>query len=155
LPQARYTIDTSSFIRIEELDGANVLRIWDRLLGPSLAGRLRICEQVLRELSRKDQSEAYRQVLSARDAVLIPPDVQDGTELQRLHDDVWSRFPRMSRPNRGESRADPWIIALARLEQLIVVTEEARRGNRMPAACAFYGVECITLEKLIRREGLT
>lgn len=56
--------------------------------------------------------------------------------------------------------ADPWIIAVALAEKLTVVTLEKRHGNldanqptrkvKVPDVCDALGVECLTLNELLR-----
>ena len=70
-----------------------------------------------------------------------------------------------SKPDRLDPNADPWVIALALAVRenkrmfnqeyvCIIITEESkRRHNGIPAVANHYGIECINLIELFRREG--
>jgi Domain of unknown function (DUF4411) len=56
---------------------------------------------------------------------------------------------------RGGRNADPFIIARASIAGCPVVTMEIFRENaaKIPNICRHFGVECLTLEQFMEREG--
>jgi len=58
---------------------------------------------------------------------------------------------------KGIYGADPFVIALAKVEDLIVVTGERATNNlakpKIPDVCNDMGIECINILDLMRREG--
>ena len=55
----------------------------------------------------------------------------------------------------GRPVADPFVIAKAKIEDAIVVTEELFKENaaKIPNVCEYFDVECINLEDFMQREG--
>ena len=65
-------------------------------------------------------------------------------------------YQRLVEDRKGTYGADPFVIALAKVEDLIVVTGEKASGNlakpKIPDVCADMGIECINILDLMRRE---
>ena len=59
----------------------------------------------------------------------------------------------------GSSSADPFVIALAKMQKHVLVTEErwtnSPKKTKIPNVCAHYGVPYIPVLELIRREKWT
>jgi hypothetical protein len=72
--------------------------------------------------------------------------------------EVVARFPQFV-PERSPDGiwADPYVIALAKVDNLVVVTGEKKAAPNakphIPNVCDALGVECIPLLHLFRREG--
>ena len=79
--------------------------------------------------------------------------------------DVTARFPNLAKPGKFGPAADPFVVALAHLEdrrrsrsllqqesRCVVVTDE-RRPHGIPVACKPYNLTCVTLVDLFDREG--
>lgn len=67
--------------------------------------------------------------------------------------------PGMSKATGWKTRADPYIVALAEMENYVVVCDETaqhRPSRKIPGVCASRGVRCITLNEfaaLLKKEG--
>lgn len=59
----------------------------------------------------------------------------------------------------GNSSADPFVIALAKRNNHVLVTQEkwtnSTKRTKIPNVCAHYGITYITVLELIRREKWT
>lgn len=55
----------------------------------------------------------------------------------------------------GRPIADPFVIARAKIEGAVVVTEEVYKENgaKIPNVCEHFGIECINLEDFMTKEG--
>jgi Domain of unknown function (DUF4411) len=66
-------------------------------------------------------------------------------------------YQRLVEDRKGTYGADPFVIALAKVEDLIVVTGERATNNlnkpKIPDVCNDMGIECINILDLMRREG--
>ncbi len=66
-------------------------------------------------------------------------------------------YQRLVEERKGTYGADPFVIALAKVENLIVVTGEKATNNiakpKIPDVCNDMGIECINILDLMRREG--
>lgn len=74
---------------------------------------------------------------------------------------VQARFPGLKDPKAEYEEADAYVIALAKLRDGIVVTQETsaaeknkpKRTHFIPDVCRELGLPCISLLGLMRREG--
>ncbi|HEY2344221.1 MAG TPA: DUF4411 family protein [Chthoniobacteraceae bacterium] len=74
---------------------------------------------------------------------------------------IQARFPGLKDPKAEFEEADAYVIALAKLRDGIVVTQETsaaektrpRRTHFIPDVCRELGLSCISLLGLMRREG--
>lgn len=69
---------------------------------------------------------------------------------------VLARFPRLVGERKLRTSADPFVIALARVEGLPLVTDEKPTGSanrpNIPDVCAAFGIECLGVLDLIKAE---
>ncbi len=116
-------------------------------------GRLMASDEVLRELERKDDGahawvKAHPQMLVALDS-----------EVERHVRDIMQRYPRLVDTKKGRSVCDPFVIALARLRNLTVITAENATGKvevpRIPDVCGDLGIPCIRMLEFFRQQGWT
>jgi hypothetical protein len=74
---------------------------------------------------------------------------------------IQARFPGLKDPKAEFEEADAYVIALAKLREGIVVTQETsaaeknkpKRTHFIPDVCRELGLPCISLLGLMRREG--
>lgn len=87
--------------------------------------------------------------------VPLTPDLQTGGAA------IESNYPDLMDPKGLHESADAYVIALARLRDGIVVSQETsaaekhkpKKGHYIPDVCRELGVPCINLLGLMRREG--
>ena len=114
-------------------------------------GEILIIDEVFRELERKDD-EFYKWV-KQRDAMIV----SIGEEVQRHVVDIVAKHPRLVDTKKNRSACDPWVIALARVRGLTVVTGEKATGNlkkpKIPDVCRNLGVPCLEIVDFFREQG--
>jgi hypothetical protein len=110
-------------------------------------------DEVLFELSQKDDA-VYEWARTNR-AMFVPLD----EEIQQATTEILGRFPRLVGAMRDRNRADPFVIALAKVKQATVVTGEKNIGTpdrpRIPTVCNHFGIGHRSLLQLIREKGWT
>ena len=83
--------------------------------------------------------------------------VQLEDEIQSSATEILARFPQLVNTRRSRSVADPFVIALARVKELTVVTAERASGSpqkpRIPDVCADVGVRCVPLLGMFKELG--
>lgn len=150
----KYSLDTSAI-----LDG------WRRYYPPDVfpplydwlaeliaSGDLRASEEVLHELEKKD--DAVHGWVRTRVDLFVPTD----EAVQREAMKVLANHKKLidTRPRR--SSADPFVIAVAKLNDAVVVTGELATNSlkrpNIPDVCDAMGLESTNLLGLCRREGL-
>lgn len=147
-----YSIDTSAF-----LDGwiryyaPDVFpSFWDRFDGLLNGGATLVSSQVQVELAEQDDGAA--DWLADHPACLREID-----EVFDLARQISEQFPGWA--DRKRNGADPFVIALAEMNGLRVITGERLTGAtnprkvRIPDVCLQRGVACGSLLDLIRAEG--
>ncbi len=143
-----YAIDTSALVRLEELKDA--ASIWPNVFALILDQRAKTVAFVMDELVRINANAANR--LKQYRADFVYQEVGDlVSEASRLI----NRYPKMSRPRARRTVADPWVIALAQVEGMIVVTcELSNRATHIPDVCDKEGLKCIDLQNFVKAEKL-
>ena len=160
--QACYCTDTSALIELHATYGSDVfVSLWQNVAGLVKEGRLMAPREVLREIEKKDDDllkwvKKHRKIFRE----------QEIEQIQRAQE-ILSHFPKLIDPAKEIPDADPFVVALAIIEntkrqdtlfkgQCIVVTQEkSSRGTRpkIPDVCQHYGIECISVAGLFRKEG--
>jgi len=125
--------------------------LWEGIDELIVSGDLRASEEVLFEIERKDD-EVYEWARHRSD-LFVPID----ESIQNVVTEILAQHPRLIDTRRGRSSADPFVVALARQNSSIVLTDEQPSGRenrpRIPDVCSAYGVEWDNLLGLIRRQG--
>lgn len=85
------------------------------------------------------------------------------TPLQLEATAIQQRYPELVDVKGGYESADPWVIAMAKLNNWTVVSQETSVSEKrrpakhyyIPDVCRDLGVACINLLGLMRKEGWT
>jgi predicted nucleic acid-binding protein len=142
-----YAIDTSALVRLEERRDA---KIWPKFFALISEHRVKTVTFVMDELVRTSATtvtrlKAYRNDFVYRDMGDL---VSEASRLINL-------YPKMSRPRSRRTVADPWVIALAQVEGMTVVTcELSNPAIHIPDVCKREGVDCRDLDFFITTEKL-
>ena len=125
--------------------------VWDRLDDLIADGSLRATEEVLTELERKDD-EVFTWARQRSDLF-----VAIDARIQIAVSEILASHERLLDTRANRSAADPFVIALAQIEQCAVVTGERATGSltrpHIPDVCIDLGVPSMTLLQLLRAEG--
>lgn len=151
----RYVVDSSSWITIEGHSAQN--RILSRVGELIEAGRVIVPPEVWAEL---EVAECRGWLEQYKERLVV--NRSNDVDYLMLGGRIAHRFPAMAsaRIRRSRERADPWVIALAAVTTslgviAVVVADETinRRPNRkIPTACAAFGVQCLSLFDMLKRE---
>jgi len=127
--------------------------LWSHLEAMIKTGELLSPDEVLLELGQKD--DEIHKWAKANSTMFVPLD----EEIQNATQEILSRFPRLVGAMKGRNRADPFVIALAKVKVATVVTGERSSGTqdrpRIPNVCDQFGISHRTLLQLIRDKGWT
>jgi predicted nucleic acid-binding protein len=150
-----YVIDTSALLDgwVRNYPPDVFPSLWSHLEEMIKAQELLAPDEVLLELSQKD--DEVHQWAKVNSAMFVPldEDVQSATQ------EILIQFPRLVGAMKDRNRADPFVIALARIRNADVVTGEKSSGTgdrpRIPNVCDHFGIGHRTLLQLIRDKGWT
>lgn len=143
--QPVYCFDTSAFIHLKkEYRRATFVSLWGDLEHLVTARRVVAPREVLRELEVKDDDlSKWAKKLYSELFIELNEEQQDKVK------EVLRDYPRLVDPLKTIPEADPFVISLAYLDGLIVVTRETPNNPgptgspSIPDVCAGIGVECI------------
>ena len=149
----KYSIDTSALLegwrRFYPPDVFPAL--WEKLEELIESGELRATEEVFHEIERKDD-ELHKWVRDHAN-MFIPLDEQ----IQIAVLEILQDHKRLLDTRKNRSGADPFVIALAKLEACTVVTNERATNSEnkpnIPDVCSALGIRAINLLELIREQG--
>ena len=143
-----YLIDTSSLANVGDGTSASSDRwhVIDRLIAE---GRLKTVHQVFNELKAVDP-EAHRRLKPRKKAMVVR---SNRVGLMKMTGVIAHRHPSMAHPRSRKDRADPYVVAAAKLNGFCVVTDEStRRKGHMPSVCDAEEVAHCCLEDLLAKE---
>jgi len=148
----KYSIDTSSILHAwrRAYPPEAFPSFWDKIHGLIDRGDLRASQTVFMDLERKDD-EVLKWGKDHSD-LFVPID----DEIQRVVSEIVGQFPGLVDVARTRSQADPFVIALAEIENCTVVTNELASGKpgkpKIPDVCRSLQIPCIPILELITRE---
>lgn len=149
----RYSIDTSSI-----LDGwrryypPDVFpKLWEKLDELINKGELKATEEVLAELEKKD--DEVHEWAKKRPQLFVPINM----EIQQIVSDILENYERLADTRKNRTSADPFVIALAQINNACVVTGEHPTNNiekpNIPDVCRIMRIHYINFLSLIREQG--
>lgn len=150
---AKYVIDTCSLTKMRHTYPKDLFESAWAKLDELVKNRVVIsAEDVLAELSAFD--DEILKWAQGQENFFYPLD----NDVQKLATEILGDYPELLDLKKNKSSADPFVIATAKLNSCSVVTEEKPSNSatkkKIPDVCNAVGVECITIIKMFRREGL-
>jgi hypothetical protein len=142
-----YAVDTSSWLNVDSLPNSE--DAWVAIQRLIKDGRLFTCQQVLVELH---DDPIYLARIKPFERALLAGGGRNNDPLYLLQvGKITHDFPAMSKATSSKTPADPYIIALAKMEGYVVVADEGtRRINRkIPGACQRLKIRCILISQMI------
>jgi hypothetical protein len=147
-----YSLDTSGFLdawlRHYPIDVFPT--VWDRLSVAVEKGVLFVSDEVLRELEKKD--DGAHSWIKARPAMVVPFESKIEAAVIRL----MTNYPRLVDSKKGRSGGDPFVIAVAMVKGLTVISGENASGKldspKIPDVCKDMGISCIRILDFFREQ---
>ena len=126
--------------------------LWEKLEEMIDSVRLIATEEVFFELSKKDD-ELFSWA-KKHSKMFIPID----ENIQGVLTGIINNYPGLIDVKRNRSGADPWVIALAQIENCCVITGEHKSSNsntkpHIPDVCDRLGIKHLNMLGLMRQEG--
>jgi hypothetical protein len=149
-----YSFDTSAWLqcwaRFYPRDVFPAL--WERLEDMLDSGKVVCSDEVLRELSKEeDDLTAW---LRAKPEVFV----ELSEEIQDATNEILAAHPYIAKEFARRTHADPFVVAVAKVHDCTVVTQEGRGSEakpRIPLVCEALDIPCIDVISFIRQEGWT
>lgn len=148
-----YCFDTSGFIEpwIRKLPPDIFPAYWEGIERLIRSREIVSPIEVLFEIKKK-QDELREWLDNRNNCFLELDDAQ-----QAATSEILVRFPELVKAKKFRTDADPFVIALARVGNHVVVTEEVATRNmkrpNIPDVCGIYGIRCVNVVQFIREQG--
>jgi hypothetical protein len=148
----KYSIDTSALIEsyLRDFPPDVFPLVWEKLEGLIGNGCLKASEEVQYELEKKDD-DVFRWAIN-HNAMFSPTSVK----IQESVKSILKDHKRLIDTRKNRSGADPFVIALAQVEGLIVITAEGLSSSsdrpKIPDVCKAMGIKCTSMIELFREE---
>jgi hypothetical protein len=156
---ASYCIDASSLIKLKQDFPPGVFpAVWEKVEQLVGSDRLIAPDEVAKEIEKDDVlgpwAKRHKEMFQRLDLQQI-----------NLVKEIEVRFPKLAKPGKFGPAADAFVVALARLEnqaavdlfgskpECVVVTEERGGPEKIPGACGYYKMGCVSLVELFQRES--
>jgi hypothetical protein len=124
--------------------------VWQQMDSAATTGVILAIDEVVRELERKE--DGAHKWFKARPTAIVPIDSEIEGALQR----IMGRFPKLVDTRRNKSGCDPFVIALAQVRDLTVVTAETRTGSlerpKIPDVCDNLGLKWVNVVTFFREQ---
>lgn len=149
LKEPEYVLDTNVFINMQRYHPYDVFgSLWQKMAGIIDEGRVISCEEVLDELSIGN--DYLLKWVKQRKSAFIT----SGPDIQLMVREILKKYPDLVTGSRKSNSADPFVIALAKLKNCTLVSDETRAGNgqpvKIPNVCEAYGVRVIKFVDFLR-----
>ena len=149
----KYAVDTCSFTQLNRSYPLQVFpSVWEKV--EKMVSEQLVCSVDEVYLEIMEQDDALAEWIKKRQHIFLPID----EEIQRNVIDILETHSNLLDLRKNRSGADPFLIAAAIVHECAIVTEEKPSGgpdrSKIPDVCKAYGIECIRLLEMLRREGL-
>lgn len=149
LKDPKYVLDTNVFINMQRHHPLDVFgSLWTKMADIIDAGIVISCDEVFDELSIGNDS--LLQWARQRKGAFI----SSGPNIQRMVREILQKYPTLVTGSRKSNGADPFVIALAKLKNCTLVSDETRAGDgqpvKIPNVCDAYGVRLIKFVDFLR-----
>jgi hypothetical protein len=120
-----YSFDTSSLLNGHRdlLPPQTFVSLWANIESMIAAGDIRCVDEVRNELARRD--DAIHEWAKSQPELFVPLTA----DIQLAAREVLSAHRRLVGVDGGRNTADPFVIALARARNVVVVTEETKKPS--------------------------
>ena len=153
----KYSVDTSTFIKSwTEYYPIDIFQTFWKNIESLCSDQILVSpEEVLRELKVQEKDTLYKWA-KTKESLQYPLDVK----LQEAVREVIDSCPSLVNVYKQRSGADPFVIALAKITNATVVSEEKPRKSssdplKIPDACQLMGIKHFRVADLIREQGWT
>jgi len=149
LKDPKYVLDTNVFINMQRHHPYDVFgSLWMKMADIIDGGIVISCDEVLDELSIGNDS-LLQWAKQRKDAF-----ISSGPDIQRMVREILQKYPTLVTGSRKSNGADPFVIALAKLKNCTLVSDETRAGDgqpvKIPNVCEAYGVRLIKFVDFLR-----
>lgn len=151
-----YFVDTNVFRALGHYFPGQFPSVWENIEKIIAEYRFLSVREVLNEIKVQATQTFIQEWCRKNRSIFLPATAQDAIFIQKIFQ-VQHFRALVKRQNllKGLPVADPFLIAAAKNNDGIIVTEESRKENsaRIPNVAEYFGIQCISLEQMLNKEG--
>lgn len=153
----RYCLDTSSYIELKNKYPRDVFEsLWEIFEDFINDNKMKSPQLVFDELLEGDSQEDIVKFIKIHKGLLLQEFCE---EIDNTNQYLTKKYPEFVEKdtNQVKNNADLFVISTAKVNNLIVITEERRKEKskkRIPNICDLEGIECMSLLDMIKREKI-
>lgn len=152
-----YLFDTDSLSHLGIYYPNIFTGFWELFDGVVDSGEVVSVREVYEELAYRRMAKHLVEWKKKHRKLFLPPSEEETLFIARMFAEE-PRFKALINPKKvvkGGRAADPFVIASAKVNNHVVVTQEKLSGGvvKIPFVCNHYDVECINFEGMMEREG--
>lgn len=153
MPHMKYVFDANIFINLQRRQPIDLYKpLWEIISNLMRSGTIISSVEVLDEINRGN--DELKEWVKQREDCFIESD----TEIQLCVRDILKQDHGLVDGGKKNNCADPFVIALAKLEKAKVVTEESPSGSenapKIPDVCRKHGVEYLNFVDFMREANI-
>jgi len=151
-----YVFDTSSLSILKDYYRGKFRTFWTYFDDAVARGEVLSVREVYIELDGQVDRPHIQEWIKTNKGIFLTPSAEETRFLQEIF--AVPHFQYLMKPKSiltSAPFADPFVIALAKVRQGCVVTEEKLKKNaaRIPNICKHFDVECTNLEGFIEQQN--
>jgi len=157
--QPKYTIDTSALLALmnpgEKYEKETFKRLWQDICvlcdKDKIVSHIEVYKEI-KEGGVKDQILWVKEHKSIFQKYDLPA---EGRVIQDIGSKGANFVNFIEQGKQKSTHADPWLVAQAKLNNLILIAEESPKKSNIPIVCQGMGVKCLNLLGLMKEENWT
>jgi hypothetical protein len=151
-----YVFDTNSLIVTSHYYPQQFHSFWENFDEAVESGQIISTREVFNELDNNACKPHLLDWINRNKNIFLIPTPEETSFVQVIFNN--SHFMQsVSRSNilKGMPVSDPFVVALAKIKNATVVTEEVFKPNasKIPNICNYHKINCINIEKFMEQEG--
>lgn len=153
-----YVIDSCSLIKLGQFFPSRFPSLWKHIETLAISGRLISVKECRKEIDSYGDNDFIKAWAKDHSSIFTPASPQETQFVSTIFS--VKHFGTLISEKailQGKTVADPFLIASAKINEYILVTEELYKDNaaKIPNVCKHFGIKCITLEQFMEMENLT
>ncbi|MGE5552078.1 MAG: PIN domain-containing protein [Bacteroidota bacterium] len=144
-----YIFDTCAFLVIGHYYPQRFPTFWQNFNDAALSGLIISAREVYRELEGHDLKPHIQAWLKDNRHLFMAPTPEEAEFVAEIFSvRHFQQLVGEKQRLRGMPVADPFIIAMAKIRNGYVITEEGKKGNsaKIPNICEYFGINCCNVE---------
>lgn len=153
----KYVIDSNSLIYLGRFFPSRFPTLWTHIDEMALTGRLFSARECRQELDSYNEKDFLKEWAKKNSHIFLPASEAEAKVVSDiLRVQHFRQLISATAQLKGKPVADPFLVASAKVNEAILVTEEILKPNaaKIPNVCQHFSVQYMNLEQFMTAENL-